>query len=139
MGIRKRLEEEYDYDIVEEFIDHFDIMCGSMELAIIALENGNHELEKVHELFRIVHNIKSASGYFNLKDLNYLAQISEEVIEALRFDISNLSIEVIDWLFAVSDQFRSWYEQLEDDDENLEDIRTEVLNIPEIIWQLESD
>ena len=131
MGVRTRLEEEFDYDIVDEFLDHFDIMTEGMEFIIIALENGNGEIEKINELFRIFHNIKSATGFLKIDQINHLAEISEDLMESIRNNPNTLSEEVIDWLLLVNDQFRTWYEQLEDDEE-FEDINPKILNIPEI-------
>ena len=131
MGVRTRLEEEFDYDIVDEFLDHFDIMTEGMEFIIIALENGNGEIEKINELFRIFHNIKSATGFLKIDQINHLAEISEDLMESIRNNPNTLSEEVIDWLLLVNDQFRTWYEQLEDDEE-FEDINPKILNVPEI-------
>jgi len=47
MGIRTRFEEEFDYDIVDEFLDHLDIMTEAMEPTIIALENDD-ELKDIN-------------------------------------------------------------------------------------------
>jgi len=131
MGVRTRLEEEFDYDIVDEFLDHFDIMTEGMEYIIIALENGNERIEKINELFRIFHNIKSATGFLKIDQINHLAEISEDLMESIRNNPNTLSEEVIDWLLLVNDQFRTWCEQLEDDEE-FEDINPKILNIPEI-------
>ena len=51
MGIRTRLEEDYDYDIVDEFLDHLDIMTEAMEPTIVALENEDGRVDKINELF----------------------------------------------------------------------------------------
>ena len=131
MGVRTRLEKEFDYDIVDEFLDHFDIMTEGMEYIIIALENGNERIEKINELFRIFHNIKSATGFLKIDQINHLAEISEDLMESIRNNPNTLSEEVIDWLLLVNDQFRTWCEQLEDDEE-FEDINPKILNIPEI-------
>ncbi len=131
MGIRKRLERQFDYDIVDEFIDHFDVMTEVMEPAIISLENEELKDDKVNELFRIFHNIKSASSFLKMDRVHLLAELSEETMERLREDPSLVTEELIDWLLLVSDQFRSWYEEISSDGE-LEDINPKILKIPKI-------
>ena len=37
MGILKSLEIDYSYDIVEEFLSHYTLMCDLMEPLIINL------------------------------------------------------------------------------------------------------
>ena len=131
MGDRTRLEEEFDYDVVDEFIDHFDIMIEVMEPIIIALEKENEKLEKINELFRIFHNIKSATGFLKIDQINHLSEIAEDLMESIRKNPNTLSEKLIDWLLLVTDQFRAWHKQLEDDEE-LEDINPKILNRPEI-------
>ena len=131
MGIRARLEEEYDYDIVDEFLDHLDIMTEAMEPTIIALEKEDGRSEMINELFRIFHNIKSASGFLKIERIHLLSELAEELMESVRQNPNSLSEEIIDWLLLVNDQFRVWYTQLENDDE-LKDINPKILNVPEI-------
>ncbi|SFP68931.1 Hpt domain-containing protein [Hydrogenimonas thermophila] len=131
MGIRARLEEEYDYDIVDEFLDHLDIMTEAMEPTIIALENEASRIEMINELFRIFHNIKSASGFLKIDRIHLLSELAEDLMESVRQNPNSLSEEIIDWLLLVNDQFRAWYTQLENDDE-LKDINPKILNVPEI-------
>jgi two-component system chemotaxis sensor kinase CheA len=131
MGIRTRLEEDYDYDIVDEFLDHLDIMTEAMEPTIVALENEDGRVDKINELFRIFHNIKSASGFLKVDRIHILSELAEDLMESVRYNPNSLTEEVIDWLLLVNDQFRIWYSQLEEDEE-LEDINPKILNVPEI-------
>jgi len=131
MGIRKQLEAEFDYDIVDEFLDHLDIMTEAMEPAIIALEKVESRSEKVNELFRIFHNIKSASGFLKIERMHLLSELAEELMDSVRQNQDSFSEQLIDWLLLVNDQFRAWYTQLENDEE-FEDTNPKILNIPEI-------
>ncbi len=130
MGIRTRLEQAFDYDIVDEFLDHFDIMTEVMEPSIITLENEKIREEKVNELFRIFHNIKSAASFLKLERIQLLAELAEEMMERLRTEPSRVDDRTIDWLLAVSDQMRAWYTQIANDEE-LDDTNPLILNIPE--------
>jgi len=131
MGIRTRLEAEYDFDIVDEFLDHLDIMTEAMEPTVIALEKEDGRIERINELFRIFHNIKSASGFLKVERVHLLSELAEDLMESVRKKPDALSEEMIDWLLLVSDQFRNWYSQLENDEE-FEDINPKILNVPEI-------
>ncbi|WP_300365446.1 Hpt domain-containing protein [Hydrogenimonas sp.] len=130
MGIRTRLEQQFDYDIVDEFLDHFDIMTEVMEPTIIALEKEPLRDEKINELFRLFHNIKSASSFLRLERIQLVAELAEEMMERLRSNSSNVDAEIIDWLLVVSDQLRDWYLQISNDGE-LEDTSPKILKIPE--------
>jgi two-component system chemotaxis sensor kinase CheA len=131
MGIRTELERQYDYDIVDEFLDHFDIMTEVMEPAIIALENEELREEKIHELFRLFHNIKSAASFLKLERIHLLAELAEEMMERLRSEPEKAKGETVDWLLLVSDQMRRWYLQLSNDEEALEDTNPKILEMPE--------
>ena len=130
MGIRTRLEQEFDYDIVDDFLDHFDVMTEVMEPSIIALEKEPLRNEKINELFRLFHNIKSASSFLKLERVHLLAELAEEVMERLRAGSSAVDSRIIDWLLLVNDQMREWYLQISNNEE-LEDIDPNILKIPE--------
>ncbi len=131
MGVRSRLEREFDYDIVDEFLDHFDVMTEVMEPTIISLENEEVREEKINELFRIFHNIKSASAFLKLDRIHLLSELAEETMERVREKPELVSEELIDWLLLVSDQFRSWYSEISSDGE-LEDIDPKILLVPNL-------
>ena len=133
MGVRRRLESSYDYEIVDEFLDHFDVMTEVMEPTIIAIENASDpekRREKIDELFRLFHNIKSASAFLKIERLNLLAELAEEMVYRLRDDPASVDSRVIDWLLAVHDQMRHWYEQIAADEE-LEETDPNLLKLPE--------
>lgn len=130
MGIRKRLEERYDYEVVDEFIDHFDIMTEAMEPAVVALEHAENKKGRIDDLFRMFHNIKSASSYLKIERLYLLAELAEEEMERFRSDPTLIDADAVDWLLMVSDQMREWYRNLEKDEE-LTPINPKILNVPE--------
>ncbi len=133
MGVRRCLESFYDYEIVDEFLDHFDVMTEVMEPTIIAIENASDpekRREKINELFRLFHNIKSASAFLKIERLNLLAELAEEVVSRLRDDPESVDSRVIDWLLAVHDQMRHWYDQIAADEE-LEETDPNLLKLPE--------
>jgi two-component system chemotaxis sensor kinase CheA len=130
MGIRTQLEEAFDYDIVDEFLDHFDIMTEAMEPSIIALAQDDVREEKVNELFRIFHNIKSATSFLKLERIHLLAELSEEVMESLRSGTRSVDDKIIDWLLIVSDQMRQWYEEI-NTNRDLSSTDPRIIELPE--------
>jgi len=130
MGIRTELEQQFDFDIVDEFLDHFDIMTEVMEPTIIALERDDEAREeRINELFRIFHNIKSATGFLKLERIHLLAELAEEVMEAIRSGSRDISSDAIDWLLTVSDQMRQWYDEIAMD-QTLSQTNPKVLQVP---------
>jgi two-component system chemotaxis sensor kinase CheA len=130
MGIRTQLEGAFDYDIVDEFLDHFDIMTEAMEPSIIALAHEDVREEKINELFRIFHNIKSATSFLKLERIHLLAELSEEVMESLRSGARSVDDKIIDWLLIVSDQMRQWYEEINANRE-LSSTDPRIIELPE--------
>ena len=127
MGVKSELIKNFDDEIVEDFIDHLDVMSGVMEPNILAMKSDS---TKVNELFRIFHNIKSASGYLHLSAMNKVAHLSEEILDDVRNDLMQISDALIDWLIIVSDQFQKWSEELSFDAPQMSKIDKRILILP---------
>lgn len=117
MGIRKTLEETFDYEIVDEFLDHFAMASESIEILTIQLENPDYYARNVDELFRIFHNIKSATGFLHIVPINRFATEVEELLERLRQREGPASSEVVDWLLMCDDHMTVWNDNLRMDEE----------------------
>lgn len=128
MGITSRLEEEFDFDIVDEFINHFGAMSYSMEPTIINLEQNEFYAQSINELFRIFHNLKSATGFLGVDKMNRMCKIVEDSLDHARQLEGPASMDYVDWLLKVEDQFALWLEdfeqnrELSDFDPSLEEI-----------------
>jgi len=131
MGIKSDLEESFDFDIVDEFLDHFSLMVDSMEIMILDLSKDEMYKRTVNELFRVFHNIKSASGYLKLTSINRLAGFVEDVLEILRKQERHANQETIDWLLQISDMFSTWNEDFNQDRE-LSKIKFSLLKLPDL-------
>ena len=130
MGILKRLEVDFSYDIVEEFLGHFTLMCDLMEPLIVGLEHQNRYKENINELFRIFHNIKSAAGFMHIDPVLKLTTLCEEVCEEARLISGPANSEFVDWLLLVSDQFKKYKEDIERDAEYFSILEPLIINIP---------
>jgi len=131
MGIRSDLEANYDYEIIDEFLDHYSMMVESMEIMIIDLSKPEMYKRSINELFRVFHNIKSASGYLQITVMNKLAAFVEDTLEDLRSNKESVNKETIDWLLQISDMFAVWQDDLKLDNE-LTKIKFSLLKTPDM-------
>ena len=131
MGVRSDLDENFDFEIVDEFLDHYSMMVESMEVMIIDLAKPNMYERSVNELFRVFHNIKSASGYLKIIPMNKLASFVEDELETLRQKKPPISEETTNWLLLISDMFATWQDDLKQDNE-LSKIKYSLLKIPDL-------
>ena len=112
MGTRRELEENFDFEIVDEFLEHFSMMVDIMEPLIVNLSKENKYKDDVNELFRIFHNLKSASSFLKLEPIIRLSTFVENALEILRNQNGPANEEVISWLLRISDMFEQWYNDL---------------------------
>ncbi len=131
MGVRSDIEQNFDYEIVDEFLDHYSLMVDSMELLILDLAKENMYKRSVEELFRVFHNIKSASGFLQIEPMRKLAAFVEEVLEDLRKRETPANDDTINWLLSISDMFATWQNDLQMDND-LTPIQFSLLKIPDI-------
>ena len=131
MGIRSDLETNFDFEIVDEFLDHYSMMVESMEVMIVDLSNERMYKRTVDELFRVFHNIKSASGYLKITSMLKLASLVEDTLETLRHSEPPVTSETVDWLLSISDMFAKWQDDLKLDNE-LSKVQYSLLKIPDL-------
>lgn len=130
MGMLKRLEIDYSYDIVEEFLSHYSLMCDLMEPLIIGLSNGDRFNSNINELARIFHNIKSAAGFMHLDPILKLTTLSEDIVSDIREEKGPATEELIDWLLIVSDQFLKYRDDVESDADFFGILNPAIVTIP---------
>lgn len=131
MGIRSDLESSFDFEIVDEFLDHYSLMMDSMEVMILDLAKPDEYLRAVNELFRVFHNIKSASGYLQIIPMTKLASFVESELEELRSKSKIASDETIAWLLSIHDMFTKWQDDLTFD-RNLSHVKFFLLKTPDL-------
>jgi len=131
MGIKSNLDASFDYEIVDEFLDHYSMMVESMEVMILDLSKSHMQSRSVDELFRVFHNIKSASGYLKIEPMTRLAALVEDALEELRQSTKPVNEETITWLLEISDMFAVWNENIKLD-EDLSKVRFSLLKVPDI-------
>lgn len=131
MGIRSDLDSNFDYEIVDEFLDHYSMMVDYMEVMILDLKKPNKYEQSVNELFRVFHNIKSASGFLKITQMSRLSAFVEDALEQIRTNHSSVNEETITWLLEISDMFAAWKDDLKLDNE-LTHIKYSLLKLPDL-------
>jgi len=131
MGIKSDLDANYDFEIVDEFLDHYSMMIDSMEVMILDLSKANMQKRSIDELFRVFHNIKSASGYLKITPMSRLATLVEDELEQLRSSTRPVNEETINWLLQISDMFSTWQQNFKMDEE-LAKVQFSLLKIPDL-------
>lgn len=131
MGIRSDLDSNFDYEIVDEFLDHYSMMVDYMEVMILDLKKPNKYERSINELFRVFHNIKSASGFLKIAQMSRLSAFVEDALEQIRTNHSSVNEETITWLLEISDMFAAWKDDLKLDNE-LTHIKYSLLKLPDL-------
>ncbi|MDD2357237.1 MAG: Hpt domain-containing protein [Thiovulaceae bacterium] len=131
MGTRRELEANFDFEIVDEFLEHYSMMVDIMEPLIVNLSKENKYKDDVNELFRIFHNLKSASSFLKLESMIRLSTFVENALETLRNEEGPANEEVITWLLNISDMFEKWNDDLKLDNE-LSKIEFSLLKLPDL-------
>ena len=131
MGVRRDLEDNFDFEIVDEFLDHYAMMLDAMEGLIIDLGKQQRCERSLEELFRIFHNIKSASSFLHMEPMIRLSTLVEDALEQLRAYPCPVNEEVINWLLEVNDTFSQWQDDLKLDN-NLTKIKFSLLKLPDL-------
>ncbi len=131
MGVRSDLDSNFDYEIVDEFLDHYSMMVESMEVMILDLKKPNMYEQSINELFRVFHNIKSASSFLKIAQMSRLATFVEEALEQIRSNHNSVNEETINWLLEISDMFAAWKDDLKLDND-LTRIKYSLLKLPDL-------
>ena len=131
MGVRSDLESNFDYEVVDEFLDHYSIMVDSMEVMIIDLSKPNMFDQSINELFRVFHNIKSASGFLQIEQMSKLSAFVEDSLEQIRTSHESVNEETVNWLLSISDMYAKWNDDLRLDNE-LTHIKYSLLKLPDL-------
>lgn len=131
MGVRSDLDTNFDFEIVDEFLDHYSMMVDSMEVMILDLSKPSMYERSVNELFRVFHNIKSASGFLKITPMSKLAGFVENELEILRKMNKPVSDDTTNWLLSISDMFAQWQDDLKLDNK-LTHIKYSLLKIPDL-------
>ncbi|MDM8549163.1 chemotaxis protein CheW [Desulfobacterales bacterium HSG2] len=99
---------EYD-ELLPAFIEESQQHLQSIEPDILALEQGGATIDRdvVNRIFRGVHSIKGASGFFGLQNIGALSHVIENSLSLLRDGKITPSSELIDALLRSVDTLKA--------------------------------
>ncbi len=130
MGVFTDLEAQFDYEIVEEFFSHYSFMVESLDTLIIDLDKENLYINNINEIFRIFHNIKSATAYLKISQINKVVVLGEEVLDECRYLKGEASEDLINWLLLLSDQLKLYKEDFELNAKKFSPVNHNIIKVP---------
>ncbi len=97
-----------DQELLQGFVEETQGHLQSVEPDLLELEKegDNVDEEVVNRIFRSVHSVKGASGFFGLKNIGKLSHTMETLLALLRSKEISMSSELTDALFEGIDNLR---------------------------------
>ncbi len=95
-----------DEDILKDFLVEAKDGIAKMEEEFIELEKDKGNLEIIKSLFRTMHSLKGASGFFGFKSLEGIAHFAEDILGKVRDGEIEPTEEVIDILLKCLDEIK---------------------------------
>jgi len=135
LGVFGTLEADYEFEIVEDFLEQYFGTTETMERLISGLKDDASFSENIEELFRIAHNLKSSTGYLKITPINKLVTLLEDVLEECRLVDGVASDELVAWLVEVSDQLALYRDDLEYDAAHFSPTRASIIRLPKRLTQ----
>jgi two-component system chemotaxis sensor kinase CheA len=103
-----------DDGLLLEFIAEGKEHLAAIEPDLLTLEQtvGNVEPEIINRIFRAIHSIKGASGFFGFEALKNLSHAMESVLVLIRDGKMQLTAEIIDVLLVGVDKLRTMFDDI---------------------------
>uniref|UniRef100_A0A832GN32 histidine kinase n=1 Tax=Caldimicrobium thiodismutans TaxID=1653476 RepID=A0A832GN32_9BACT len=95
-----------DEDILKDFLVEAKDGIAKMEEEFIELEKEKGNIEILKSLFRSMHSLKGAAGFFGFKSLEGVAHFAEDILAKLRDGLLEANEEIIDVLLRCLDQIK---------------------------------
>lgn len=97
---------ESELDFVKGFVEEAREHIEAVESALLDVETAPSSTEKLNDLFRPLHTIKSMAGFLNLGDINCLTHEVETLLDQGRGGDRQITPALTDLLFAAVDILR---------------------------------
>lgn len=88
---------------LDEFLNDAKEGFERINSALLVLERDFSQRERLDEIFRVVHTLKGSSTMLEFSDIAQQAHLCEDLLDRLRKDDLELTSEIIDVLFEVTD------------------------------------
>jgi two-component system chemotaxis sensor kinase CheA len=103
-----------DEEILKDFLVEAKEGISKLEEEFVELEKDPENVEILKSLFRTMHSLKGASGFFGFKSLESIAHFSEDILAKLRDGLLKPEPEIIDMLLQAVDQIKYIVAHLEE-------------------------
>jgi HPt (histidine-containing phosphotransfer) domain-containing protein len=90
-------------EIKEIFFQECEEQLAELESGLLAINDGDTDLETVNAVFRAVHSIKGGAGAFGLDDLVAFAHVFETTLDCVRSDKIETSPELLKVMLKSAD------------------------------------
>ncbi len=107
--------DNMDKEILNEFVSESREHLGDIESDLLAMEEAgdNADDEVINRVFRAIHTVKGASGFFGLQKISKLSHTMENVLMKIRERELSITSERIDVLLSASDLLKSMIDDIE--------------------------
>ena len=96
----------FDEDILQDFLVEAKEGITNLEEGFIELEKDKKNIEILRALFRTMHSLKGAAGFFGFKTLESIAHFSEDILSKLRDGLIEPDEDIIDILLKAVDHIK---------------------------------
>jgi len=120
-----------DEDLLAVFMQETREHLDSLEPALLALEIKKDDKDGINVIFRAVHSIKGASGFFGFDKMTKLAHSMENMMSLIREGKLEVTNDIIDALLAGGDKLRAMTDDIEHQADI--DISSDVIHLGQLI------
>lgn len=121
---------------MQEMLAEFLIECGEnleeFENNLLALEENHKDSSLLDSMFRMIHSIKGASGFFAFNNLESLTHKTENVLDLLRSKKGEVNQDLISTFLEVCDSVKEMFESIEntsqDGDNEYASLKDKLIN-----------
>ena len=117
----------------EIFLEEAEENIRSLNGTLLHIEKDTHNKKLINDLFRIVHTLKSSAAAVGLNDLSILAHRSEDLVQKIRNDETEINPDIMNILFEIFDIIQAYLENLSGKGEFDYDINNTVKKLDNII------
>lgn len=93
-----------DQEMLDLFVQESSEHLQSLESDLIALESNPADNDRLNSIFRSVHSIKGAAGFFGYEPIVKLAHVMESVMSLLRDGVLQADESMVSLLISTSDK-----------------------------------
>lgn len=103
--------------IKDTFFEECEELLEALTEGLAAIQDGDHDNDRVNAVFRAVHSIKGGAGAFGLDELVSFSHAFENVLDSLRSEKLAFTDDLIDLLVRASDLLADLVEATRDERE----------------------